>query len=53
MLVIIFSVITYDVWMSMVIRKKFDIVLYLNVLQNVHVSFIIETYIIFDAVMIY
>jgi len=37
----------------MVIRKTFQIVLYLNVSQNVHVSFIIETYIVFEVVMIY
>jgi len=34
-------------------KKKFQIVLYLNVSQNVHVSFIIETCIVFDVVMIY
>jgi len=37
----------------MVIRNKFQIVLYLNVSQNVHVSFVMETYIVFDVVMIY
>ena len=37
----------------MVIRKKFQIFLSLNVSQKGHVNFVIETYIIIDVVMIY